>query len=275
MARFGCSLVLFVAGGLLAQSDWKSSIRGDHPRLFFNKNTWPAVKARALGEEAALLAAMRTRVEQRASEPLESRDYGVEAAEAAFVFLVSGDANHRDLARNLLARSIEFYNECYRQKKTVNWYTFSRINAWAAYDWLFEHLAPADRARLGSEFLTAVRDVQPTKARRAFDRENWGSYSSGFYSTPSLLWYSGLATYKEGINDELAERHLTEGYEQFMKLLAFRRNAAADDGGSASGALNYCLAAYPWAEFNFFHTYESATGKDIAREWPYVAYLPA
>jgi heparin/heparan-sulfate lyase len=39
--------------------------------------------------------------------------------------------------------------------------------------------------------------------------------------------------------------------------------------------LNYALAAYPWAEFNFFHTFNSATGLDIAADWPYVAYLPA
>jgi heparin/heparan-sulfate lyase len=39
--------------------------------------------------------------------------------------------------------------------------------------------------------------------------------------------------------------------------------------------LNYALAAYPWAEFNFFHTFESATAVDIAADWPYVAYLPS
>jgi len=268
-------LLLSFTAVALASGEWKASIRKDHPRLFFNKDSWPAVKARALGEESALFAALKARAGELAGRSLEPGDYGVQAAEAALLFLVTEEPRYRDLARDLLAASIRFYSDCKRQERTVNWYSFSRINAWAAYDWLFEHLEPAERARMGAEFLIAVRDVQPTKTRKAFERENWGSHTSGFYSTPSLLWYSGLAAYGEGINDELAEKHLTEGHEQFMKLLAFRSNAAADDGGSASGSLNYALAAYPWAEFNFFHTYESATGKDISREWPYVAYLPA
>ena len=45
------SLVLGFAAALAAESDetWISEIREDHPRLFLNKETWPEVKARALG----------------------------------------------------------------------------------------------------------------------------------------------------------------------------------------------------------------------------------
>lgn len=255
--------------------DWRSLIRRDHPRLFFNRDTFPAVKARALGEESQTFAAMKGRVDRLADEALKSQDYGTQAAEAAFVFLVSGEAKYRELAGKLLAATIDSYNECFAQKRTINWYSFSQINAWAAYDWLFNHLPAEERNRLGAAFLKAVQDFQPTRSRKAFERENWGGPESGFYSTPSLLWYGGLATYREGINDELAEKSLTQGYGLYIKLLEHRRHAAADDGGSASGALNYSLAAYPWAESSFFHTFQSATGTDIAREWPYAAYLPA
>jgi heparin/heparan-sulfate lyase len=89
------------------------------------------------------------------------------------------------------------------------------------------------------------------------------------------LWFSGVATFGDGINDPLAERFVKDGYGQFVKVLEHRRNAAGDDGGSASGALNYALAAYPWAESNFFQTYRSATGRDVTRDWPHVAWLPS
>src|SRR3990172_6940848 len=72
-----------------AEPDWESLIRRDHPRLFFNNETWPAVKARALNEEAQRFSAMQGRIDQVASVQLETRDYGRQAAEAAFVFLAT------------------------------------------------------------------------------------------------------------------------------------------------------------------------------------------
>ncbi len=260
--------------GAFAEPDWASLIRKDHPRLFFNRETFPAVKARALGAEKELFASIKERTDALAAGPLESGDHGVRAAEAAFVFLVTGEDRYGDFAARLLEQSLDWYHARYAERKSVSWYSFSRINAWAAYDWLFNHLGPERRKRLGASFLKAVLQVQPTKKRKAFPRENWLGPISGFYSTPSLLWYAGVATFGDGIDDALAARLTVRGYQLFIELLRYRSRAAADDGGSASGALNYALAAYPWAEFNFFHTYRSATDRDIARNWPYVAYLP-
>ena len=50
-----CLLCTAVASTAIAADDasWMSKIRPDHPRLFFNVDTWPAVKARALGVEKA------------------------------------------------------------------------------------------------------------------------------------------------------------------------------------------------------------------------------
>lgn len=274
----GSGLVFFtmcLAAGALHAAGVESAVRRDHPRLFFNRDTWPAVKARALGEERNTFRAMQARVDEVVARPPAAGDFGVAAAEAAFVCRVTGQENYGALAKRLLAASIDYYNQCFAEKRTVNWYSYSRINAWAAFDWLFDRLSPEERQRLGAAFLQATEDAQPTKARRAFDRENWGGTNSGFYSTPSLLWYAGLATHREGIDDPRAERFLLEGHKLFLEVLEFRRRAAGDDGGSASGALNYSLGAYPWAEFGYFHTYKSATGQDLAREWPHVAYLPA
>jgi len=259
-------------------ADWKSLIREDHPRLFFNSEMWPQIKARALNEEARLFGQIRARVDETASGEIESGDHGTRAAEAAFVFLVSGERKYLDLASRLLSESLEYYHLCFAGKRSVSWYSSSRINAWAAYDWLFSYLSEKERKRLGGSFLQAVKNVMPTGpwsgTREPFESENWSGPESGFYGTRSLAWYAGLAAYREGIDDPLAERFLEDGYEQYTALLEHRGSAAGDDGGSASAALNYALAAYPWAEFNFFHTFQSATGRNIARDWPYVAMLP-
>jgi len=267
--------IMGLPGCALHAAGFEAAVRPDHPRLFFNRDTWPAVKARALGEERAAFQALRSRVDEAAAKPAAAGDFGTAASEAAFVYRVTGEEKYGALAERLLAASIAYYNQCFKEKRTVHWYSYSRINAWAAFDWLFDRLSDEERVRLGKAFLQATADAQPTRSRQAFERENWGGTNSGFYSTPSLLWYAGLATHRAGIDDARAEEFLAEGYRLFLEVLEFRRRAAGDDGGSASGALNYSLGAYPWAEFGFFHTYKSATGRDLAREWPHVAWLPA
>jgi hypothetical protein len=37
--------------------EWVARVRKDHPRLFFNAETWPAARARALGPEHAFCPA--------------------------------------------------------------------------------------------------------------------------------------------------------------------------------------------------------------------------
>ncbi len=274
------ALLLMAACPLPAASpDWDALIRRDHPRLFLNAGMLPQMKARALGEEAAAFADLRRRVESLAGPKTEDRDYGYEAADAAFVFLITREARHRDIATGLLEHSAALYLRRYAEQRAVDWYTFSRICAIAAWDWLYNELEPARRNRIGADLLEAVRQAQPTKERKAFargmERENWGSATTGFYGTPNLLWFGGLAAYRAGANDDLAAQQLAEGYKLYMQMLEHRTKACGDDGGSASATLGYWLGAYPFAEFNFFHTWRSATGKDISADWPYVATLPS
>jgi heparin/heparan-sulfate lyase len=58
-----------------------------------------------------------------------------------------------------------------------------------------------------------------------------------------------------------------------MRLLEYRRRACGDDGGGASATLGYIFGAYPWAEQNFFYTWLSSTGENIAPNWPHSALL--
>ena len=262
-----------------AAFDWKAAVRPDHPRIFFNSDTWPAVKSRALGDEKELFDSLQSRMDELAarSDTLPADDYGTQASEAAFVYRVTGEAKYLDLAHRLLSFSTDYYHQCFREKKSVSWYSFSRINAWAALDWIHDDIDREEYSRLAGSFLLALTRTMPTGdyqgPREAFELENWSGPQSGFYGEMSLAWYAGLACWREGIDDTLAERYLNQGYDNYTELLRYRSAAAGDDGGSASAALNYALAAYPWAEFNFFHSFRSATGRDIAPDWPYVARL--
>ena len=66
---------------------------------------------------------------------------------------------------------------------------------------------------------------------------------------------------------------LVWGHNENRKLLAHRQRACGDDGGGASPTLGYVFGAYPWAEQNFFYTWLSATGENIASQWPHGASL--
>ena len=94
---------------------------------------------------------------------------------------------------------------------------------------------------------------------------------TGFYGSLCLPWYAGLVFYNTGIDDSLSKKLLLEGYNDHIALLEHRRKVFGDDGGAATAVLLYFMGAYPWAEFNFFHTFHSATGVDISAEWPYVS----
>ncbi|MHB9029009.1 MAG: heparinase II/III domain-containing protein [Candidatus Latescibacterota bacterium] len=258
-----------------APEELKRIIRKDHPRLFFNKDTFPKIKARALGEERADFDRIKARMDKLlTADSLASNDYGSPASEAAFVWLVTEDDRYLALAKRLLETSIRYYHECYTQQKPVNWYAFTQINAWSAYDWIFNRLTPEERTKWGASFIEEVELIQPTDKRHYFyPQENWSGITTGFYGNRSLLWFAGLATFGENV-DSRSETFLAEGYKLYMEVIAHRRKGAGDDGGSASACMNYVMAAYPWSVFNFFHTHRSATGRNIALDWPDVSYLP-
>jgi hypothetical protein len=258
-----------------APDELKSILRKDHPRIFINSEIFPAIKARALNEEAELFSAMKKRIDILDPEKAEFKDYGIQSAEAAFVYLVTGDDIYLAKTKKLLKKSIEYYMDCYNRQTPVNWYAYTQTNAWAAYDWIFNRLTEDEKRELALPFLNEVEKIQPTTARHYFyPQENWSGPTTGFYGNPSLLWYTGLALFGEGIDDTRAETFLAEGYRLNMELLAHRSKCAGDDGGSASACQNYVMADYPWAEYNFFHTFRSATGKNIATDWPYASFLP-
>jgi len=256
--------------------EWAAMIRRDHPRLFFNAETWPAVRDRALGAEASWYGNVKGRVDKLLAdvgpqERPEPRDLGSEASWAAFVFLMTEDEGYLNLARKCLDTSLRYYDACFEAKKAVNWYSTSRVHATLAWDWLYNHLAPEERAGIFSRLVQAVNRV--LTAKPPIYRENISGYTTGYYGVNNCCWFLGCTGLGTGIETELVEQWLVKGHDEFLKMLAHRRDACGDDGGGASATLGYVFGAYPWAEQNFLYTWLSATGQNIAGDWPHAAWL--
>ncbi|MCC5834202.1 MAG: heparinase II/III family protein [Opitutales bacterium] len=276
---------LLCASEALETGDWVQQIREDHPRLYFNADRFPAIRAKALGEERARFDAMKGSLDPLFDQELvftnplirdgtHSTEHllGTQAAKAAFVYLVIEDRAYLELSKRLLARVIEYYHMRHEAQLNVAWTAASRMNALAAYDMICNDLTEAERSEIGGSLFRAMDNMMPDR-REAFFREGVGTPEMGFYGTRCLTWYTGLVFHKHGIDDERATELLMMGYRDYISLLEHRGRVAGDVGGSASAALNYAMGHYAWAEFDFFHTFSSATGINMAANWPYVPYL--
>ena len=265
---------------------WKTGIRPDHPRLFFNADTYPAVKARALGP----CRSHYDRVKAYADGPppkdewatidrppplpgttTEIRDWGEQLLSSAFVCLVEpDDARLTDIKAKLRA-SAEYYHACYDQGEPVSWYGSSRASCFIVMDWLWNQFTPEERRQIAIRLLDHVHQ---TRHKPDIPRRNPGDHRTGLYGEPCIPWYAGLALYGEGIDDARALEYLRYGYDINLKMLAHRAETSGEDGGEAAPTLGYSFGEYPLSEWNFFHTCASATGQDMAAHWPHPARLP-
>ncbi len=256
--------------------DWTAKIRGDHPRLFFNVNTWPQVRERALGAERDWYLSTKSRVDRLLpklddASTWEASDLGPQSAQSAFVFLVENDQRYLELAKTCLDVSIRYYEQCFSDRKTVNWYSTSRVHAICAWDWMYDHLGETERADLMSRLVQVIDNV--LQARPRIYRENMSGYNTGFYGVRNCLWFIGCTAFGTGIETERVNEWLVWGHDENLKMLEHRRRACGDDGGGASPTLGYVFGAYPWAEQNFFYTWLSSAGENIAPDWPHSAWL--
>ncbi len=284
--------LVWVAMSFAGDADWIGKIRTDHPRMFFNAETWPEIKARAKSSPE-----VRNYLDRLLSEcdgypdrptcrdfgPVDSNpaipiqntvEWGEQAARCALAWRFTGDGKYLAKAKEMLRVSIAAYRAAYRNRRAVHWFSTRRILALCAYDWIYEGLTEDERREIIVPLLEHVEEIQPRAERPATVRRNVGSYKTGFYGVRSLLWYAGLAGYRDGFNDELAERLMKEGFGELQKMLDFRVMTAGDDGGLVSAVPDYSLGAYPWAHFNFFHTWRSATGENLAMRYSAMGLFP-
>ncbi len=261
-----------------ANNDWLAKIRPTHPRMFFNADTWPAVREYTLKHEAAYyarikrkVAAMPEVVDTVACEKGSQIKYGPNALMAAFVWRMENDRSALEKSRRHLKAGVAFYVKQSAAGQPVNWYSADRVQALAAYDWIHDQLSDDERREIGDGFLKHQHDDDTVKR---VGNHNRGNHKSGFYGPPNLPWFVGLALYKDGIDDAAAEALLKRGYADHIDLLEYRGQSAGDDGGIGSLAVGYGLGFYPWSEFNFMHTFQSATGVNLADRYDHMSLLP-
>jgi len=256
--------------------EWTVKIRSDHPRLFFNRETWPAVRERALGPERQWYKRFQSKVARLESELAgqempAARDLGPQAAWSAFLFLMTEEPRYLELAKKCLDTSLRYYEQCFEERKSVNWYSTSRVHAVLAWDWLYNHLTDDQRRSTMSRLIHVIDNV--IRARPAIYRENMSGYNTGFYGVRNCLWFIGCTAFETGIELERVNEWLVWGYDENLRMLEHRRRACGDDGGGASATLGYIFGAYPWAEQDFFYTWLSSTSENIAGNWPHSAML--
>jgi len=279
------------AQGPVRKSDYMENtpeIRPDHPRIFFNSDTWPSIKERAWSDKKTYLDELLQEVDglpenpeipdtrlpviKDRTIPINSvKEYGREAAACALAWRFTGNEKYLEKAKKMLKISVNAYTDATLNLRPVNWYSHTRINAMCAYDWIFEALTPQEREELIVPLVEHVKMVQHEYGLK-IPRNNGGDIDTGFYGTRAMFWYSGLAAHGDGFCDSLAAQHLKVGYDWFRRVLDNRDRTAGDDGALISAVPGYAAVHYPYAQFNFLFSMLSSTGQDLSSEYPMLPY---
>ncbi len=286
------ALVCGVLAAAPTFEEFTGKLREDHPRMFLTKETLPAFRERANTVCKPLLDEMKQRIDAFPAEPrlefktdvAEVKDGklvfkkilndqnagnyavkttgGVEALESAILYLATGDRTYFDRARQFLRMLVEFTAWCDRYRILPEWYNNSRMAGFITYDWLYDELTPEEREAFAAPMLKHVEHMQNPGYMR-----NGGGPGSGNYGEPGLQYYAGLATYGDGIDDELAAKLLKNGYELNVAMMDLRDRISGGSGLLTSICTGYSFGEYPWASYNFLHTLKSAAGIDGTQHW--------
>jgi len=252
------------------------------PRLFLNPPMLEALRHTMTDDQRRYLDALVRQVDAVSLDAVADtrervygsrNDRGTVAANAALVYLLTGDKTYLGKAKTLLRHSINWYHQRFDQGKPVDWYSTSRIGALCAFDWIHDALSPTERTVLGGRLLDHVRQCQNRRTRPKL--EGPSGPTQGFYGVANLKWYAGIAFFGAGVDDGLASRYLFDGYRDHTTMFEYRAQAASDDGGSATACVGYAgSGAYQRQELKFFHSWFAVTGENYAERHPGLAMLP-
>ncbi len=285
---------------------WNSKIRPDHPRMYFNSDTWPAINQRAQGDLNGVYNSMKIYADTtstpvmghhysvRAGEIPRSHpelgnsdiivgDYGPIASASAFVYCVEGGASRLKRIKAMIYAHLDYLEYCHQVKqKPAFYWSNPSIMMLGAIDMIWNNLSSSERSEIGRKWLSRVYEIvhHKTLSGRSLDlpayygqRYDAENYTKGYYLANNLTWFAGLVFFKEGIDNALALEFLKQGYEVYMpykdgkSLFQWRAGVAGDDGGGPGNTLIYNAVFYPWAHWNFFYTWRAATGEDITEKW--------
>ncbi len=275
-------LLLVSASAGQVPADWIEQVRTDRPRMFLNADNWPAIRQYTLEHEADYYERLKRRVAGFPRQPDESFErganpkFGPYAQMAAFVWLMEGDRQALEKARNYILAAPAFYHRQLDEGRAVNWYSASRICLLAAYDWIHDELTLDERRDFADAFIS--HHQREIESGQRFDRLNRGGHTTGFYGPVNLPWYIGLAFLGDEADGVVppgyATQMLQRGYDQHIRLLEYRAHSAGDDGGMSSVSTAYAFGFYPWTELNFMHSFNAATGLPIEQHHDHLSLLP-
>ena len=275
------------AGSPLAPKDysWMSQIRSEHPRMFITGDDIPHIRKAAETYEKQTFRAMKKRADalvgkeivfedplSKTAEGNDNRMFGYNASDAALMWLITEDSTYLDLTKRILGKLTEYYQLRVDNNLNIEWYALSQVCAMCAWDWIYNDLSSEERVSYGKPLYEAMCGIAwhgPGKRPARF-RENVSDSQSGCYGVSVLPWFIGLTFWDEDFDNAYCEDMLRRGYDFLQKMVTFRAEMLGTKGGGASGVPWYCLAWYPYAEYNLIHTFRSAMGIDISTKMEYM-----
>lgn len=289
---------LFVLGSWAQADSWKDKIRTDHPRLFINKESIPAIKKMAGTVRKAEFEALKKEVDALPEKPelewnkerfkldgdgkvvyithseglhLVKTVGGHEALKCALMYVLTDDPKYKDKAFNYLKMAVGFFEWCFAHRTLVDWHSELRQNAITAYDWIYNGLTPEQRREIIVPLLENIRNVN---SNVKYHRNAGGGATTGNYGVSNLQLFAGLAACKDGFADALAEKLLDKAYDNNLKMLEYREKISDGSGLLVAPTAGYSFGMYPYATFIFFHLMKSATGEDVSEKYPQMLDYP-
>lgn len=289
----GCCMLCSAAPAVPTAAEMKNMIRKDHPRLFLNQETLPAMREYAKTTAKADLEKLLKQVDAYPMNPqieykndvIEIKDGklifkkklndqdagvygvktngGVEALECALAWVLTGKEEYRKKAYNYMLMLRDFCAWSDQYKVLPDWYHYTRMCAFIAYDWLYNALTPAEREAFIVPMLKHVKHMQNPGYMR-----NGGGPASGNYGEPGLQWYAGVVAVHDTFEPGLADELFKGGYDLNVAMMNLREQISEGSGVLTSICSGYSFGAYPWSSYNFLHTLRSAANFDGVKIWP-------
>ena len=290
----------FKESDLLTDGTWISRLRPQHPRLFLNEETLPAIRENVNGRFAERFQKLKEEVDNLPEDApfiikeglhtvrpdgtfqlkkpalqgcsMVVYDGGRQAASIAFVYLMTGDEKYIPKAKAYMRLAPQVWEWAAKGNIWADIFGASRINALTAWDWLYDKMTPDERSALIIPMLEYITKTQPN-GKYTF-RRSIGGPTNGNYGETALEWYAGLAAYKCGIRDELAEQMLRRGAKLFVDMMDYRERVSGGSGLLAAITSGYTFGQYPYASLMFLYAWRAAFGEDLTDRWSQMADYP-